>query len=161
MATTRSARHRSYRQSTSDVRQMYVYGNTVTCQIYGSSKDKQRIEISTNIDAVSIAPIKKVDDPTIDKGTEKVLEKGRDGYTVSTYRIYKDASGKEIRREKVSKSYYPKKQGIIAVGTKEIIEETPIITPPEVDETPQQPETVIPETENLTQQQPEVTEPIN
>lgn len=30
MATTRSARHRSYRQSTSDVRQMYVYGNTVT-----------------------------------------------------------------------------------------------------------------------------------
>ena len=138
-----------------------VYGNTVTCQIYGSSKDKQRIEISTNIDAVSIAPIKKVDDPTIDKGTEKVLEKGRDGYTVSTYRIYKDASGKEIRREKVSKSYYPKKQGIIAVGTKEIIEETPIITPPEVEEIPQQPETDIPETENPTQQQPEAIEPIN
>ena len=92
---------------------------------------------------------------------EKVLEKPRDGYTVSTYRLYKDSNGNLMKKEKVTTSYYPKKQGIIAVGTKEIIEETPIITPPEVDETPQQPETVIPETENLTQQQPEVTEPIN
>lgn len=143
-----------------------VYGNTVTCQIYGSSKDKQKIEIITNVDAVSIAPIKKVDDPTIDKGIEKVLEKGRDGYTVSTYRIYRDGRGKEIRREKVSKSYYPKKQGVIAVGTKDIIieepskEEIPPVEPPQPEVTPPQPE-VIPPTEEVVPPQPEVIPPTN
>ncbi len=97
----------------------YVYGNTVTCQIYGSSKDKQNIQISTSTDGVSEAPVKKVDDPTILKGEEKVLEKGRNGYTVSTYRIYKDSNGNVIKNEKVASSYYPKKQGVIAVGTME------------------------------------------
>ncbi len=108
----------------------YVSGNTVTCQIYGSSKDKQNIEISTNTDGVSQAPVKKVDDPTILKGEEKVLEKGRDGYTVSTYRIYKDKQGNVIKKEKVATSYYPKKQGVIAVGTMEKpVEEAPVVPP--------------------------------
>ena len=49
----------------------YVSGNTVTCQIYGSSKDKQNIEIQTNTDGVSAAPVKKVDDPTILKVKRK------------------------------------------------------------------------------------------
>lgn len=108
----------------------YVSGNTVTCQIYGSSKDKQNIQIETNTDNVSKAPTKKVDDPTILKGKEKVMEKGRDGYTVSTYRIYKDKQGNVIKKEKVAKSYYPKKQGVIAVGTMEKpVEEKPVVPP--------------------------------
>ncbi len=108
----------------------YVSGNTVTCQIYGSSKDKQNIQIETNTDNVSKAPIKKVDDPTILKGEEKVMEKGRDGYIVSTYRIYKDKQGNIIKKEKVAKSYYPKKQGVIAVGTMEKpVEEKPVVPP--------------------------------
>ncbi len=108
----------------------YVSGNTVTCQIYGSSKDKQNIQIETNTDNVSKAPTKKVDDPTILKGEEKVMEKGRDGYTVSTYRIYKDKQGNVIKKEKVAKSYYPKKQGVIAVGTMEKpVEEKPVVPP--------------------------------
>ena len=87
-------------------------------------KDKQNIQISTNIDSTSKAPIKKVDDPSIKKGEEKVLEKPRDGYTVSTYRLYKDSNGNLIKKEKVTTSYYPKKQGVIAVGTKEeVVEE--------------------------------------
>ena len=36
-----------------------VYGNTLTCTIYGSNEDKQKIEILTNTDSVSEAPIKK------------------------------------------------------------------------------------------------------
>lgn len=97
----------------------YVYGSTVVTEIYGSSKDKQNIEISTSVDGVSSTTIKKVDDPTIEKGKEKVLERGRDAYTVSTYRIYKDSNGNVIEREKIYTSYYPKKQTVIAVGTKE------------------------------------------
>lgn len=108
----------------------YVSGNTVTCQIYGSSKDKQNIQISTSIDGVSEAPIKKVEDPTILKGKEKQLEKGRNGYTVSTYRIYKDENGDVIKKEKVATSYYPKKQGVIAVGTMEKPVEEPMVETP-------------------------------
>lgn len=102
-----------------------VYGNTLTCTIYGSSEDKQKIEIFTNTDSVSEAPIKKVDDPTLPKGEEKRLESGRNGYTVSTYRIYKDNNGNVLNKEKVYVSYYPKKQGIVAVGTMEnpVVEE--------------------------------------
>jgi len=96
-----------------------VYGNTLTCTIYGSSEDKQKIEIVTNTDNVSEAPIKKVDDPTLPKGEEKKLESGRNGYTVSTYRVYKDSDGNVLRKEKVYVSYYPKKQGVVAVGTME------------------------------------------
>lgn len=103
----------------------YVAGSTIVTEIYGSSKDKQNIEIVTNTDGVSSSPVKKVDDPTIEKGKEKVLEKGRDAYTVSTYRIYKDSNGKVIEKEKIYTSYYPKKQTVIAVGTKEIKEEKP------------------------------------
>lgn len=132
----------------------YVSGNTITCQIYGSSKDKQSIQISTSVDGVSVAPVKKVDDPTLLKGEEKQLEKGRDGYTVSTYRIYKDSDGNVIKKEKVATSYYPKKQGVIAVGTKEEVvvpEEQPPVT--EQPPTEQPPVTEPPVTE-----QPPVTE---
>lgn len=129
----------------------YVSGNIITCQIYGSSKDNQNIEISTNIDGVSVAPIKKVDDATLEKGKEKELESGRNGYTVSTYRIYTDQNGKVIKKEKVATSYYPKKQGVIAVGTMEAEKpkpEVPPTTKPEVPPTePEKPEVVPPPTE--------------
>ena len=112
-----------------------VYGNNLTCTIYGSREDKQKIEILTNTDSESEAPIKKVDDPTLPKGEEKQLEPGRKGYTVSTYRIYKDNNGNVLKKEKVYVSYYPKKQGIVAVGTMEapIVEEEQI---PPVENTP-------------------------
>ncbi len=123
----------------------YVSGNTVTSKIYGSSKDKKNIEIRTTTDKVSKAPIKKVEDPTILKGEEKELEKPRNGYTVSTYRVYKDANGKVINTKKVTVSYYPKKQGVIAVGTKEEIK-PPVVEPPIVNP-PVEPPVVEPPTE--------------
>lgn len=134
----------------------YVSGNTVTCQIYGSSKDKQNIQISTSIDGVSVAPIKKVDDPTIKKGEEKVLEKGRDGYTVSTYRIYKDSNGDVIKKEKVATSYYPKKQGVIAVGTKE---EAVAPQEPPVEKNPSTEEQKPSDEQSPSEEQPPVEQP--
>lgn len=116
----------------------YVSGNVVTCQIYGSSKDKQNIQISTSTDRVSVAPVKKVEDPTLPKGQEKELEPGRNGYKVSTYRLYIDNNGKVVKKEKVATSYYPKKQGVIAVGTMEIEPEQPPIEP---EQPPIEPET--------------------
>ena len=120
-----------------------VYGNTLTCTIYGSKEDKQKIEILTNIDSVSEAPVKKVDDPTLLKGKEKILESGRKGYTVSTYRVYKDNNGNVLKKEKVYVSYYPKKQEVVAVGTMEnnIAEEKPTIPVIEEQITPSEEDT--------------------
>lgn len=95
----------------------YVSSNIVTCMIYGNKSDKQNIQIQTTTDKVSVAPIKEVNDPTILKGKEKELESSRNGYTVSTYRIYSDNNLKTIKKEKVYTSYYPKKQGVVAIGT--------------------------------------------
>lgn len=105
--------------------QNYYYNGVVSCQIYGSIKDKKNIKISTSIDKITKASIKEEKDPTLEKGKEKIIERGRDSYTVSTYRIYYDSNGKEEKREKVSTSFYPSKQQVVAVGTKEENEEKP------------------------------------
>ena len=55
----------------------YVSGNVVTCQIYGSLKDKQNIQISTSTDGVSVAPIKKIEDPTIPVRGRKTIRIGK------------------------------------------------------------------------------------
>ena len=98
--------------------QNYYYNGVVTCQIYGSNKNKKNIKISTNIDKITKASTKEEKDPTLEKGKEKIIERGRDSYTVSTYRIYYDKNGKEEKREKVATSFYPSKQQVVAIGTK-------------------------------------------
>lgn len=96
----------------------YYNNGTITCQVYGNSKEKQNIKISTSIDKVTKAPTKEEKDPTLEKGKEKILEFGRDSYFVSTYRVYYDENGKEVKKEKVASSFYPSKQKVVAIGTK-------------------------------------------
>ena len=92
--------------------------NTVTCQIYGNSYDKKNIEITTSVDRVTPFSVKKENDSSLEEGTEKVIEQGREGYTTSTYRVYYDENGNEIKREKVATSYYPPRQKVVSVGVK-------------------------------------------
>lgn len=94
----------------------YVSGNQIVCNIYGSAEDKQNITISTKLDGVSQTTMKRVNDPTMPKGKEKVDKSGRNAYSVSTYRTFNDANGKKIKTEKIANSYYPKKEGIILFG---------------------------------------------
>lgn len=97
----------------------YVSGNQIVCNIYGSAEDKQNITISTKLDGVSQTTMKRVNDSSMPKGKEKVDKNGRNAYSVSTYRTFNDANGKKIKTEKIANSYYPKKEGIILVGTME------------------------------------------
>lgn len=92
--------------------------NTIICQVYGNSKDKKNIEIVTNIDKKTSFSVKKEKDSSLEEGEEKVIEQGREGYSVSTYRVYYDENKNEIKREKVATSYYPPRQKVIAIGTK-------------------------------------------
>ena len=131
-----------------------VYGNTVLAQIYGSREDKQTIEIVTSTDKVVASSVKKVNDNNLELGTEKITQKGREGYYVSTYRVYKDGSGKEIKRVKVTSSYYPAKQTVISVGTKPVQKPTEP-TEPTTPTQPTEPTTPTQPTEPTTPQTPE------
>lgn len=104
--------------------QNHYYNGVVICEVYGNDKDRKNIEISTTIDKITKAPIKEEKDITLEVGKEKLLERGRDSYTVSTYRIYYDENGKEIKKEKIATSFYPYKQQVVAIGTKK--EEKPL-----------------------------------
>ena len=98
--------------------QSYYSNGTVTCQIYGNIKYKQNIKIKTNIDKEGTIEEIRENDPTLSEGTQKIVERGRKSYTVSTYRVYYDVNGNEIKREKIATSYYPSKKQLVAVGTK-------------------------------------------
>lgn len=96
----------------------FVYEGKIYSQIYGSKKDMQNIEISTQMLGSRGAGSKTIQDPTLPAG-RKVIEKySRPGYTVVTYRIYKDKSGKTIKTEKIGISSYPAQMGIVRVGSK-------------------------------------------
>lgn len=91
----------------------------ITCQIFGVKSDKKKIEIQTAINSTIAYSVREQADSNLEKGEKEVLEKGRTGYRVTTYRIYYDENGKIIKKETVGSSYYPSKNEIVAVGTKE------------------------------------------
>ncbi|WP_315166016.1 VanW family protein [Metaclostridioides mangenotii] len=101
----------------------HVDGNTLYTVIYGNKADKKYVEITTSVDGVSSTGYKRVSDPSMPAGKEKIDKNGRNAYSVSTYRIFKDKDGKVIKKEKVASSYYPKKEGVILVGTAKAPEE--------------------------------------
>nr|WP_312985202.1 VanW family protein [Clostridioides sp.] len=100
----------------------YVDGNILYTAIYGNEADIKNIDITTSVDGVSSTGYKRVDDPSMPEGKEKIEKNGRNAYSVSTYRIFKDKDGKVIKKEKVASSYYPKKEGVILVGTAKVPE---------------------------------------
>ncbi|WP_300283058.1 VanW family protein [Peptacetobacter sp.] len=97
--------------------QNYVSGGTIVCQVFGNKSDEQNIEIQTKVISIASATSEKVNKSDLPAGKEVVEKPSRNGYTVETYRIYKDKNGKQIKKEKISTSYYPKKNGVIFVGT--------------------------------------------
>ena len=95
----------------------YYNNGKITCQIFGVESDKKDIEISTTVNAtIEYSTIKQVD-TNISEGATKALESGRKGYSVTTYRIFYDKDGNEIKKETVCQSHYPSKNAVIAVGS--------------------------------------------
>lgn len=99
----------------------YYSNGVVKSQIFGAKSDNKKIEISTAINSVISYSTVQQKDSTLNKGVTRYLERGRTGYTVSTYRIYYDENGKQIKKEKVCSSYYPSKNAVVAVGTKKAV----------------------------------------
>lgn len=95
----------------------FVSGNNMVSRVYGNYNDKKNIQITTQTTETIPRETEIKEDSTLMKGKERILEKGRDGYKVSTYRNYLQ-NGSIIKQELISRSYYPPKKKIILKGTK-------------------------------------------
>ncbi|MBF8983560.1 VanW family protein [Lutibacter sp. B2] len=102
----------------------YVYKNEMIVKIYGKKVDDIDIKIESVIDEVVKRSIETKDDHELDEGIEKIEEKGRDGYKVTTYKYYYK-NGKLIKKERLSKDYYRPTNQILIKGTKKVV--APII----------------------------------
>lgn len=101
---------------------VYIYnqvmGNKVVCTIYGNKRDKQDIEIITEItDEINNRIIRK-NSEKYDLGVKTIEQEGRKGYKVKTYRVYKNDFGN--KSEYIGESYYPPQDKIIIYGTREL-----------------------------------------
>ena len=101
---------------------VYIYnqvmGNKIVCTIYGNKRDKQDIEIITEItDEINNRIIRK-NSEKYDLGVKTIEQEGRKGYKVKTYRVYKTDFGN--KSEYIGESYYPPQDKIIIYGTREL-----------------------------------------
>ena len=101
---------------------VYIYnqvmGNKIVCTIYGNKRDKQDIEIITEItDEINNRIIRK-NSEKYDLGVKTIEQEGRKGYKVKTYRVYKNDFGN--KSEYIGESHYPPQDKIIIYGTREL-----------------------------------------
>lgn len=114
---------------------MEVKNGVVTSTIYGLKMENEPIiEIKSVI--LKTIPYTTIEekDATMNEGTTKVVQSPVNGYVSETYRIEKDASGKEISRKLISKDTYKQTSKIIKVGTKKVekpVEPVKPVTPTE------------------------------
>lgn len=96
-------------------------GGKMYAAVYGYKEDKSE---SVSFETVTIGhtnpPERKVDDPTLPKGEEKVEKPGSSGYVVDTYKIIK-RNGQEAEKVYLCRSNYNGNLRIIHVGTGEAV----------------------------------------
>ncbi|QXM05641.1 VanW family protein [Crassaminicella indica] len=95
----------------------YIKKNLLTVKIYGCKMDNKTIRVITEQNEVVKRPLEIRYDANLLQGKEKIEQKGRDGYKVTTYRIIYE-NGKVVEKQKISKDYYKPKKQIIIKGTK-------------------------------------------
>lgn len=95
-----------------------IVENKIVTTIYGNESCKKQIDIVTEV--IDVIPnkviVKKTN--TMYEGEKYTKEKGRKGYKVKTYRVYKNEDGEIVNRELINESYYPPMNKIIIKGTK-------------------------------------------
>ncbi|MBO5454746.1 MAG: VanW family protein [Clostridia bacterium] len=82
-----------------------VSGGICTVTILGTDKDHYKVEIQNSITATRPRPVEYENDPTLEKGVEKVKQSGSDGYTISSRRIV-SKNGEIVKNEAIHSSYY-------------------------------------------------------
>ena len=95
-----------------------VINDTIVTTIYGNDRYKREIDIVTEL--VETIPNKTIvkKSSIMYNGENFIQEKGRSGYKIKTYRIYKNKNGEISSKEYINESYYPPINKIIIKGTK-------------------------------------------
>ncbi|MDW8106994.1 MAG: VanW family protein [Armatimonadota bacterium] len=94
-----------------------VKRSSLTIRILGKPQAGRRVVLKTERRALPAPPVKRVPDPRLPVGTQRVLKKGVAGYRVVLWReIYEN--GRLIARERVATSTYRAQPRVIAVGTR-------------------------------------------
>lgn len=94
-----------------------VEGSTLTVSVVGTSDMDYTVEFVSAATASIRFSTVEVEDPAMNEGETKVLSNGANGYTASSYRVYKK-DGKEYSRTFEAKSTYASTPEKVAVGTK-------------------------------------------
>lgn len=110
----------------------YVEGNNVHFKIYGDLKNRDyTIKIETQLVGTIPYKVREIYDDTLEPGARVLVQDGRTGYKVSTFKsIIQD--NKVISKEKISSDYYRERDYIYNVGPKvvEVIDEDEEVTLP-------------------------------
>lgn len=93
-----------------------IIDKTVHFYIYGDAANRDyKIKIGTKL--LETIPYKTVEklNPNLEPGTKELIQEGRNGYKVSTYK-YKIVNGNIVETVKISSDYYKEKDYIYEVG---------------------------------------------
>ncbi|WP_371025229.1 VanW family protein [Paraclostridium ghonii] len=101
-----------------------VKGDKIITTIYGNESDRKIVDIKTEIIQIIKSNIIEKESKDLYEGKTQVESKGRDGYKVKTYRVYKNYDGSVVNEELVNESYYPPKNKVIIKGTKKKVDTT-------------------------------------
>jgi vancomycin resistance protein YoaR len=93
-----------------------VYEDRIVSTIYGDEEYKKDIEIVTELVKSVPHEVKVKSSDKLYEGEKNISQKGRNGYKVNTFRIYKGNG--EVIKELIRENYYPPIDKIIIYGTK-------------------------------------------
>lgn len=96
-----------------------VEGSTLYMRLYGKKTNNIYINLESRILEVIEPKMQIRKDGNMYLSERKVGKSGKKGYRIETYKVYLQ-EGLELRRELVSKDYYPPRGGIIIEGMKQM-----------------------------------------
>lgn len=91
--------------------------NKLTVKLFGTLPQTQSFDIESVTVEELEAPVKTVINPTLRIGQREVLQKGKPGYVVETYRTKRE-NGTILSRELISRDRYQPQPALVAVGGK-------------------------------------------
>ncbi|GAA3412738.1 VanW family protein [Paenibacillus hodogayensis] len=86
----------------------------ITVKLFGTMPESAVYEIESHIVQTLEPPVKYVRNPTLAPGAQSVLQKGKPGYVVETFRTRKEG-GVVVNKERVSKDTYQPQPTLIAI----------------------------------------------
>lgn len=89
--------------------------NKLTVKLFGKLAAGQSFDIQSVTIEELAAPVKTVVNPSLRSGQREVLQKGKPGYVVETYRTKRE-NGTILSRELISKDRYQPQPALVAVG---------------------------------------------